>query len=93
MSQMDTNACSNNTKCSHFCFGLPNQKFSCQCSDNMSKSNDNCLCPGLKEPFSNGTCPSGNLFVFYFLLIVCFPLIFNNKFRLCIIYFYKLGVA
>jgi hypothetical protein len=59
MSQTDTNACASN-KCSHFCFGLPNQKFSCQCPDNMSKSDDICLCPGLKEPFVNGTCPSGN---------------------------------
>uniref|UniRef100_A0A2S2QL46 Sortilin-related receptor n=1 Tax=Sipha flava TaxID=143950 RepID=A0A2S2QL46_9HEMI len=57
MSQIDTNACASN-KCSHFCFGLPNQKFSCQCPDNMSKSDDICLCPGLKEPFVNGTCPS-----------------------------------
>lgn len=60
MSQTDTNACSNNTSCSYFCFGLPNQKFTCQCPDNMSKSDDFCLCPGLKEPFENGTCPSGN---------------------------------
>lgn len=59
MSQIDTNACSNNSnKCSHFCFGLPNQMFSCQCPDNMSKSDGSCLCPGFKEPFSNGTCPS-----------------------------------
>lgn len=60
MSQTDTNACSTSNKCSHFCFGLPNQKLSCQCPDNMSKSNDMCLCPGLKDPFTNGTCPSGN---------------------------------
>lgn len=60
MSQTDTNACSSNNSCSYFCFGLPNQKFTCQCPDNMSKSDDFCLCPGLKEPFENGTCPSGN---------------------------------
>lgn len=63
MSQTDTNECSNNNKCSHFCFGLPNQKYSCQCPDNMSKSDRICLCPGHMEPFANGTCPSGNLII------------------------------
>lgn len=69
MSQIDTNECSNNSKCSHFCFGLPNQMFSCQCPDNMSKSDNSCLCPGLKEPFANGTCPSGKL-IFVIVLIL-----------------------
>lgn len=59
MSQTDTNECSNNNKCSYFCFGLPNKNFSCQCPDNMIKSGNICLCPGEKEPFANGTCPSG----------------------------------
>ncbi|XP_050528252.1 sortilin-related receptor-like isoform X2 [Daktulosphaira vitifoliae] len=58
MSQVDTNECANNNICSHFCFGLPDQKFSCQCPDNMNKSGNICLCPGLKEPFANGSCPS-----------------------------------
>jgi len=69
MSQIDTNACSNNSnKCSHFCFGLPNQMFSCQCPDNMSKSDGSCLCPGFKEPFSNGTCPSGKSIIILVLI-------------------------
>jgi len=76
MSQTGTNECSTNNKCSHFCFGLPNQKFSCQCPDNMSKSDDICLCPGLKEPYANGTCPSG-IKLFYNFLAINIPLQFK----------------
>ncbi|XP_050441242.1 sortilin-related receptor-like isoform X2 [Adelges cooleyi] len=58
MSQTDTNECANTNVCSHFCFGLPDKKFSCQCPDSMNKSGNICLCPGQKEPYANGTCPS-----------------------------------
>lgn len=58
--QEGTNACTNNTKCSHLCFGLPNNKYSCQCPDDLTLVNGTtCVCPGGAELQKNGTCPSG----------------------------------
>lgn len=42
----------------------------------MSKSDDICLCPGLKEPYANGTCPSG-IKLFYNFLAINIPLQFK----------------
>nr|XP_018900989.1 PREDICTED: sortilin-related receptor-like isoform X1 [Bemisia tabaci] len=55
--QEGTNRCTNQTACSHLCFGLPD-KFVCECPDIMIKVDNKCLCPGKVEPFKNGTCPS-----------------------------------
>jgi sortilin-related receptor len=55
--QDGANACSDKTKCSHFCVGAPKGGFSCLCPDGMEKAaGGNCLCPGGKAPYSNNTC-------------------------------------
>lgn len=55
--QEATNACANKSLCSHICVGAPQSKYTCLCPDEMKMVNGQCLCPGDKPPFKNGTCP------------------------------------
>ncbi|XP_043284191.1 sortilin-related receptor-like isoform X2 [Venturia canescens] len=55
--QTGTNACSNNTVCSHICLGAPDNKYVCLCPDGMEMVEGKCMCPGNVVPFANSTCP------------------------------------
>lgn len=56
--QQATNACANQTLCSHICVGAPNGAHTCLCPDEMTMNEHGaCTCPGDKPPFKNGTCP------------------------------------
>lgn len=56
--QIGTNGCSYKYgHCSHLCFGLPDNKTSCQCPDDLILVDSyNCGCPGTHAPPVNGTC-------------------------------------
>lgn len=76
--QEGTNACTNNTKCSHFCVGAPKNTFKCVCPDGMHISSNafDCLCSDDSKPFANNTCPnSGN---------TCATNFFSCSNRLCV---------
>ncbi|XP_042893587.1 sortilin-related receptor-like isoform X2 [Penaeus japonicus] len=59
-SQQGTNACTNNTQCTHLCMGLPNNQFACLCPQGMKINRtgliETCSCPDGSPISSNGTC-------------------------------------
>jgi sortilin-related receptor len=92
--QEGTNACSNQTVCSHICVGMPQGRFKCLCPDALIQKGNECLCPSESKPLVNGTCPSSKfvfltlskLFTNYFFAVsnTCSPEYFKCKNNNCI---------
>jgi sortilin-related receptor len=59
--QEGTNACANQTTCSHICIGMPHGTFKCLCPDALVQKGNECLCPSQQKPLANGTCEASKL--------------------------------
>jgi len=57
--QEGTNACANQTVCTHLCVGMPQGAFRCLCPDALVQRGNECLCPSQQKPLANGTCAAG----------------------------------